>query len=700
MILTITSAFSLFLLIALSTVVFFLSKRIKAPYTVLLVFTGLVLILLGNVPVFHSALGFIKEMALTPEMLFYIFLPVLIFEAGFNLNIRKLIDNAWTISLLAVVSVVLSSVIVAGAIYLIMPLLGINMPFIVAFIFGAIISATDPVAVLAIFKEQGAPKRLTLIFEGESLMNDGTAVALFLVVLGVAVNGYHGLETITHGISEFTIMIVMGIVVGLSLAALFSKALRYTRKNEFVTVTLLLISAHMVFILTEMINHYGLFHVSPIISTTVAAMFLGNYSRNILPPTMDDYLNKLLEHMAFVINSLVFLMAGLLFASAGVDFAELWLPIVVTVLVVAGARIISVYAVTTPINVFKMEQRIPSSWQKILAWGSLRGAISIIAVLLIPRDLSIPGWDYQHTPFEVLLALTTGCILATLFIKAPMIGPLMRRYRITDPTLLKRAHLSDLAIFYLLAEHQRLDEFRSKGFVSESQYTALYEQVKKNLATAESARARLVEEHGRTVFDQSLHLTMVHVEKSALKKLYINEEISEKPYRRISNKLSLQKEKIEQAQHNDIDPKAYIDRKDIFEHLATYLHAPFDSNRYELSTKERFEYYRAQMIMARKALKTVEAMQTQYGHPVFLKESYDDVLALYRRYRERSGIKADNLILANQDELSPYLENIASRSLVASGTKALVYLRENGLVDEQTEHEVLEQCTKVAPSTS
>lgn len=688
MALTITSALSLFLLIGLSTIVFFASQRLRVPYTVLLVLVGLLLVPLSNLPFLNNSLGFIREMALTPEMLFYIFLPVLIFEAGFNMKIRKMIDSAWAISLLSVAGVLISATLIAVALYYLMPLIGINMPFIVALIFGSIISATDPVAVLAIFKEQGAPKRLTMIFEGESLMNDGTAVALFLVVLGVAVDGFHGTHTVIHGVVEFSGMIILGAALGLGLAALFSKALRYTRKNEFVTVTLLFISAHMVFILTEMINHYGILHVSPIISTTVAALFLGNYSRIILPTGVEEYLNKALEHLAFVINSLVFLMAGLLFASADINFMELWLPIVITVLVVATARIISVYAITTPINAFRMEQRIPSSWEKILAWGSLRGAISIIAVLLIPKDLSIPGWDYGYTPYEFLLALTTGCILATLFIKAPMIGPLMKRYRITDPQPLALAHESDLSVFYLLAERERLGQFRTKGFLTEEQHKKLQERLDCSLADAEDERRALVSAHGRTVFDQSLHLTMVHVEISALKKLYMNGEISEKPYRRILNKLSLQKEMIEQAQHNDIDPKVYTDRKDIFEHLAVFLRAPFDANRNELSAEQRLEYYRAQMIIARKALKTAEAMQTQHGYPVFLNESYDEVITRYRRYKERSAEKADRLIAEKGDLLKPHLTKIAECSLSASGIKALAYLRENGLIDEHTEHDV------------
>ncbi len=689
MVLTITSALSLFILIALSTVIFFISKKIKLPYTVLLVLVGLCLVPLSDISFLQNSLGFIQQMALTPEMLFYIFLPVLIFEAGFNIKIRKMVDNAWAISLLSVVSVIISASLIGGALYLLMPLIGIEIPFIIALLFGSIISATDPVAVLAIFKEQGAPKRLTLIFEGESLMNDGTAVALFLVVLGVAVEGYHGLETLSHGVFKFIVMIIMGAIIGVFLAAIFSKALRYTKNNEFVTITLLLISAHLVFILTEMINLSGYLHVSPIISTTVAALFLGNYSRTILSPSIDGYLNKLLEHMTFVINSLVFLMAGLLFASANIDVSTLWAPILITVLVVATARIISVYAVTRPINYFKMEQAIPASWEKLLAWGSLRGAISIIAVLLIPQDLSVPGWNYPFTPYELLLSLTTGCILATLFIKAPMIGPLMKKYGITEPSALQLAHESDLAVFYLLAEKERLGEYRVKGFVSEDEYNRLHERVLCALANAQDERSHLVEKFGRVVFDQSLHLTMVHVELSAIKKLYMNHEITEKPYRRILNKLSLQKEMIEHAQHDYIDPKKFIDRKDVFEHLIAFVRSPFDKNRFELCPHEKLEYLRAQMIMARKALKTADIMQTKFGQPVFLLESYEQVTSRYTRYKTRSAEKAEDHIAKNRELLAPYLKRLAECSLTASGEKALVYLREHGLIDEHTERDVL-----------
>lgn len=692
MILSLTSALSLFVLISLSTAVFFASKRFKLPYTVLLVLVGLLLVPIVNLPYLSSVFGFLDDLVLTPELLFYIFLPVLIFESGFNMNMRKMLDSAWIISSLSIPSLVISAAVTSALIYFALPLIGIEIPFIVALLFGAIISPTDPVAVLSLFKECGVPRRLAMIFEGESLLNDGTAMALFLVIFGIAVEGYHGAETLAHGVFEFAVMIVLGVVLGLVMAAIFSKALDYTKKNEFVTITLLIISAHMTFILSELISHSGYVHVSSIIATTVSSLFLGNYSRNVLAPKVDEYLNKLIEHMAFVVNSLVFLLAGLLFASSGVDFVHMGLPILVTVLIVAFARAVSVLFSTRTINALGIENPIPKSWEKLLAWGSLRGALSIIIVLLIPKDFTVEGWTFDSSPRDFLLALTIGCILATLFIKAPMIVPIMNKLKINTPDPLKEAHESDLSIYYLLSERARLQSFKDKGFVNEMHFDELLKAVDSKLEEAESHRTALLQKHGQDLFDQSLHLAMVHVEKTILRKLFVNEEMSEATYRVIYSKLSLQQEKIEQALHNDIDPKAYTDRKNVFDRLVNLVLAPFGEDTSETQLQNRLEYYRAQMIMARKAVNTIEKMQTEFDRPVFIQSSYEQVVALYKKYKERNNIKMRDLANNNQDVLEPHLTKLARRALTASGQNAISFMEEKGLADEAIEHNILYKC--------
>ena len=210
-----------------------------------------------NLPVLGSVFGFLDDLQLTPELLFYIFLPVLIFESGYSMSIRKMLDSAWTISLLAVVGLLVSAFGSAALLYLVLQAVGVPVPFTVLLLFGAIISATDPVAVLALFKDFGAPRRLSIIFEGESLFNDGTAVALFLVVLGVAGSGFHGVSTILAGVTSFVVMVLAGVLLGLGGASLLGVILRRTRANEFVSATLLMISAHLVFITGELVNEQG-----------------------------------------------------------------------------------------------------------------------------------------------------------------------------------------------------------------------------------------------------------------------------------------------------------------------------------------------------------------------------------------------------------------------------------------------------------
>ncbi len=690
--LSITSALALFTLLVIASAVFFVSKRLRVPYTVMLVLAGLLLVPIVQLPYLAPVFGFLDDLVLTPELLFYIFLPVLLFETAFNMNIRKLIENAWSISLLAVVGLLLSTLLIAGALYVLLPLIGLTVPFIILLLFGSIISSTDPVAVLALFKEYGAPKRLTMIFEGESLFNDGTAVALFLVILAVAEKGFHGTPTIIEGVSTFVLMVVAGSMLGIILATVFTRALRYTRSNEFVAVTLLIVSAHIVFILSELINQRGLFglhiHVSPIIATTVAALFLGNYARHILSPRSEEYISKSIEHLAFVANSLVFLLAGILFASSRINLSELWLPILLTIFVVAFARIISVYAVIVPLNKLRLEAPIPSSWTKLLAWGSLRGALAIIVVLLIPPDFEPAGWMHAYSPQQFLLAITIGCILTTLFIKALTIGYLIRRLHIDQPAPLDVARSLDLGMYYLMTERERIRLQKDRGFIRKDQHRRLTKQLDTEIDRINSARAELTDQHGTAVFEQSLRLMGINIEERYLKDLYINEEISEAVYRKIKGKLNLQREKIEHAEHDTIDPSIYSDRKDVFDVLIGRIQTIFDWQGSSQSTTEQYRYYRAQAIIARKAVKTLNWMQQQYEATVFMSDVHQKVVLTYIDYQNAATKKMEVLILKHGKELQGASDELAQHALHAAGNKALEFLEDRGIADEATLHDI------------
>ena len=241
--LTANATLAIFAMLGISSLAIFLAKRVKLPHTVFLVIVGLFLGLLAQaLPTFH----FFSEFSLTPELLFYLLLPTLIFESAYNINVRRMVEDAPIIMVLSLVSLIVSTVVVGALLYFFLLFLGFTIPFIVALIFGALISATDPVAVLALFKEYGAPRRLSLIFEGESLFNDATAVALFLLLIEVARFGYHGFDTILEGVVSFTSMMVGGVLFGIIVGGIFAKLIGLARENETASITLTIVLAHII----------------------------------------------------------------------------------------------------------------------------------------------------------------------------------------------------------------------------------------------------------------------------------------------------------------------------------------------------------------------------------------------------------------------------------------------------------------------
>lgn len=684
--LSISYVLSLFILLIITSAVYLLAKKTKLPYTVLLVLVGLLIVPISNIPFLNPTLGFLTETVLTPELLFYVFLPILIFESAFNMSIRKMVENIWSISLLSVAGLIISASLIATGLYFILPLVGLNVPFIAVLLFGAIISSTDPVAVLALFKEFGAPKRLTMIFEGESLFNDGTAVALFLVILSIAKSGFHGSETIFEGIGMFLMMVILGIIFGIVMATIFSRILRRTKANEFVSINILIISAHLVFILCELINANPIFgihiHISSIIATTISSLFLGNYTRHSLPPKIDSYLNKSIEHLAFVANSLVFLLAGILFASTKINLTKLLLPIIITILVVATARAISVYLAIKPLNTLKLESAIPTSWQKLLAWGSLRGALAIIVVLLIPDNLKLDGWNYDFSIKELILSMTIGCILATLFIKALTIGPMIKKMKINEPTPFKKAYGNDFGLYHLLTEKNRLSAQLNKNYIQKDYFDETSLEIEKQIKNTLKIRKDMTKEYGEKLSEQTIRYAAISIEQHSLKILYDNNEVDESVYRKINGKLRLQIEKIEHGKFDEIDPSSYIDRKDIFDRLVSFIQVSIFKNDQSNMPAQKYQYYRAQAIIARKAIKILSNIQTQYNRPVFEDEAYKKLIEIYKQYQDSNEQSKDQVYAKHKDKLTDCINALSERSLESAKQKSLEFLNSKEIIDE------------------
>ncbi len=679
---TIDVYLSIFTLMFFSLGINLLALKTRIPYTVLLVIGGSLLIPLSKVKLF----SFVTSFQLTPESLFFVFLPILIFESAYNIKIRNIMENKFSISMLAIVGLLISTFLIGFVGHWCFGLLGYDVPLLVTLLFGAIISATDPVAVLSLFKEYGAPHRLTLIFEGESLFNDGTAFAVFLVFLGIIQHGFHGTETILEGIFSFSTMILGGGFFGLFMGLFFSKLIEWVKGNEHLEITLTLLVAHFTFLLTEVLSEKLVIydhpiHLSSIIATLTSSLVLGNFGRYKMSPGVEEYMEKFWSYFAFLANSLVFILMGLLFASLSISIHVAIFPIMLTIVLVAIARAISIYLSIGMANLNKSEEDIPMNWQHLLSWGSLRGAIAIVMVMLIPNDLTLPNWKYDFSIKEFITAITIGSIYFTLLIKATTIGKVIRWLKIDAlfPHEEIGFYKSQALIYQTLkaktlqlSEHKDINPEQYQTLTSK--YHTLYQKVCQQCQEQNKDPSHVAE--------NMILIYTLAVQKSELKEIFRRDEINESIYKRNLLILETQSERVEQDRPQLESLNTYFDnwinKLDRFMHRILLL--PDDLH----ESQEQYLYYRTQYKLIDKVLEELESIKRS---PLI--EIFDDPHALqnasniYQALKNKTIQQMKHELLSNKDLLDELNEQSATALLNITKTDTLKELHENEIISNK-----------------
>jgi CPA1 family monovalent cation:H+ antiporter len=400
----ISSVEFLILLLVAASIIAVAAKRLRIPYTVALVAGGLLFSFL-RLPFLSPLQPSLRPNWLTPDFILILFLPALVFEGSVKIDRRDLLRDASPLLLLANVGVLLATLITG---YLVHWALG--LPLLIALLFGAIISATDPISVLAIFKGLRMSKRLSVIIEGESLMNDGTAVVLFQILLAAVVAGQLGPG---KGIGQYLLAVAGGAALGAALGYLVSRITR-TIDDPEIEITLTTIVAYGSYLVA-----YHL-HWSGVIATASAGLMVGNYgAKNGMSPQTRAALVSFWEYLAFVMNSLVFLLIGLEVHIAA--FARSWRPVLFAILAVLAARACSVYALVPISNLFA--EKVPARWQHVIVWGGLRGALAL--ALALSLDDTFPN------RLQVL-DLTYGVVIFSILVQGLTIKPLLRMLQLAD----------------------------------------------------------------------------------------------------------------------------------------------------------------------------------------------------------------------------------------------------------------------------
>ena len=380
-------------LLLLVSVVAMIVHRIRIPYTVALVLVGL-------------ALSFQKgiHLELTPELILLLFLPPLVFEAALHIDYRTFRRIMTPILLLAVFGILIAVAVITG----LLMATGL-MDWRTALVFASLIAATDPVAVVSLFKVLGAPKRLATLVESESLFNDATTIVVFHIVVGALSVSGAGLDlNWFQAVEQFVLVAAGGVVVGV-IGGLVANLIFAHVNDHLIEITLSTIAVYGTYLLAEQ------FHLSGVLAVVLTGMIIGNRSSRNMSPTTRMMLMNFWEYIAFLANSLIFILIGTQVVLPRIgDNSYLLFGLVIIIVLIS--RAITVYGLSFVSRL--LGNRVPHAYQHVMFWGGLRGAVSLALALSISR--TFPNRD-------LILTLTFVVVFFTLLVQATTISPLLRK---------------------------------------------------------------------------------------------------------------------------------------------------------------------------------------------------------------------------------------------------------------------------------
>lgn len=378
------------MLLLVAAVVALLTRRLRLPYSVGLVAAGIVLAAIPAAP----------KVVLTKDLLFYALLPPLLFEAAFHIPWEEMRRNSSLIAVLATLGVMLSAGLTAAGMHYL-----VHWQWITALVFGVLIAATDPVSVIATFKEAGTRGRLRLLIESESLLNDGTAAVAF----GVVVANASGQRFDAAQIAVRLLTTVGGGILCGGIVATLALLLAGRTTDHLVETAMTTIAAYGSFLLA---GHFGF---SGVLATITAGLLIRN-SRwaNTISPRGKEAILTFWEYAAFLANSFVFLLIGMHEASQ--NLLAVWLPAVVAIALVTLARAAAIYPCC--LLFVRSSLRVSAKHQHILFWGGLRGALALALALSLSADVPL---------YESVIGVSFAVVAFSIFVQGLTISPLLRR---------------------------------------------------------------------------------------------------------------------------------------------------------------------------------------------------------------------------------------------------------------------------------
>lgn len=385
------------------------AERFNLPFAALLVATGFIgseLLLWFDVDtgVRHQSFH---------DLIFYVFLPLLVFEAAFKIDAVLLRKNLFVILLLSIPILLVSILITASLVFI-----GIGhpdgFPWIAALLTGAVLAATDASPVTTRFARLGVPKRLRILMDGEDLFNDATAIVAFNIVLYIAMHPQENIS-IADAVVSFGIVFFGGIFVGLLVGfgfLLVSRLFEDSIQQALVT----LISAYVAFLVANEI-----LRVSGVMAVLITGLIMGRVIHNDFQDERGSFVDNFWGFNVYVAEALVFLLMGVTVTVA--MFEQRWLAMLIGIVALLISRALGVFGTAPVINRMPWVDNVPRGYQQVLVVGSLRGAVVLALCLSLP--VSLPYW-------WTVQSIAFGVVIFSLFVQAPLVRPLLKRSQLLD----------------------------------------------------------------------------------------------------------------------------------------------------------------------------------------------------------------------------------------------------------------------------
>ncbi len=443
------------------------SHKSPLPYTVTLFLLGLLLGAAERIYGFWgvSPLSHAVKWAgsVNPHMILYVFLPTLIFEAAFAMDVHTFKKSFWNAFMMAVPGI-LVAIFLSGALVIGLNHLGVGFGewgWTLALLFGTVISATDPVAVVSLLKELGAGKKLSTLIEGESLLNDGTAIVLFLLFSTILTTGSGG--SLGGATLSFLKVALGGVLLGAVIGSLTLSWIKKVFNDPMIEISVVVAAAYLTFFVAE-----SFLHVSGVLGLVTFGLMMASSGKTRVSPEVEHFLHEFWELASFIANTLIFIMVGVVIAErvvfTGYDF--LLLGIIYIGMFIARGSVISLFFPLMK----KLGYGVKKAEAYVLWWGGLRGAISLALALMVVGESAIPE-PIRNT----FLFLTAGIVMLTLLLNATTVKPLVQRLGLTKIPPAKALMMYNARSYLRTSAENNLERLKEDRFLSRANWQVVEE---------------------------------------------------------------------------------------------------------------------------------------------------------------------------------------------------------------------------------